>query len=253
MPAGVSVETGYIPGALPSPQAALVAEDRRVFGRTAPADLDALRQACQQPPGEEPLRLFYDGADLSDAPQWEGLRVELFAFQLTATGALNGGESVRVPAGHPWFYWEFPSVDGPCIIARWCHRYPGRPGVLEVGWDARQWLATPVRRSVHFLGAGTAEDAARLLALWTNGSTPPEPTWPRGASPEDYVRERGRRLAAYCRERGISNPMRLDRQTISEATGYTTVQSMANAAHTKGVTPADFKAEAYRLLRSEIR
>lgn len=167
---GVSIETGYIPGALPSPRAALVAEDRRVFGRTAPAHLDVLRAACQRPPDEEPLRLFYDGADLSDAPEWAGLRVEIFAFQLTATVSANGGESLRVPAGHPWVYWEFPGIDGPCIVARWCHRYPGRPGVLEVGWDARHWFATPVRRSVHFLGAGTAEDATRLLALWRTGN-----------------------------------------------------------------------------------
>lgn len=77
--------------------------------------------------------------------------------------------------------------------------------------------------------------------------------WPRSASQHEFLHERGRRLAAYCHARGISDPMRLDRQTVAEAVGYASLQSLANACHTKGVMPDQIKAEAYHQLRAETR
>lgn len=162
---GVEIESTQSADSPPS-LAALVAEDRRVFGRTAPADFDALRRACQQGPDVMPLKRYYDGEALSTAPEWRGTRVEIIAFPLTPDNRA-GNETLRVPLGHPWAYWEFPNIDGPCIVARWCHRYPGRPGVLEVAWDGRRLFATQTRRSVHFLGGdGSIADAARLMNLW---------------------------------------------------------------------------------------
>jgi hypothetical protein len=167
---GVEIETAHVPGAIPDPRAALEREDQRVFGRTAPPDFDALRRACQQAPDVMPLKRYYDGEALSDAPEWRGARVEIIGFPL-APHDRGGNESIRVPVGHPWVFWELPNIDGPCIVARWCCRHPRRPGVLEVAWDGRRFFATQVRRSVHFLEEeGVGADAARLMNLWTAAS-----------------------------------------------------------------------------------
>jgi len=141
---------------------AQVAEDRRAFSHVMPADLEALRRTCGQPPNAMPLTRYYAGEEISDAPAWRGLRVEIIGFQLTPNVS-------TVPVFHPWVYDELPQINGPCIIARWLSRHPDRPGVLEVAWDGRQRPSMRLKRSIHFLGSGAVEDAARLLALWGSG------------------------------------------------------------------------------------
>lgn len=159
---GLAIETGHYQPMPPlSPEVALELEDRRAFRNAIPAydDLESLRRTCHQAADGPILKRYYAGEEISDGQPWQGVRVEIIAFPLVA------GES-RVPLGHPWVYHEFPRIDGPCIIARWLHRYPGHDGILEVTWDGQRFFATRIRRSVHFYGPGTTEDAARLLALW---------------------------------------------------------------------------------------
>jgi len=124
------------------------------------------------------MRRYYPGEVLSDASEWQGAHVEITAFPLS--------EGSRIPIAYPWVYEQFPDIDGPCIVARWRCRYPGRPGILEVAWDGRRRFGTRARRSVHFLGAeGSATDAARLMALWV--ATTEATLRPRARTAREYV------------------------------------------------------------------
>ena len=136
-----------------------LSEDLAAFGALGADDIAALRRTCRAEPNVTALKRHYAGDALSDAAEWRDARVEIIAFPLS--------EGSRIPAGHPWAFEQFPDIDGPCIVARWRCRYPGRPGVLEVTWDGRRRPGTRTRRSVHFLGAeGSGADAARLMTLW---------------------------------------------------------------------------------------
>lgn len=166
VPDGVTIEHGYVKREL-SARGMIEADDRRIFGRTVPPDVPALREACNRPENSSAMRLLYNGWEISDAPSWRELRVEIIYFPLIPDE--NG--SITVPVRHPWVFNEFPGIDGQCLIARWLHRHPGKAGVLEVSWDNKLFWATPIKRSVHFLGAeGSGQDATRLLDLWVGGS-----------------------------------------------------------------------------------
>jgi hypothetical protein len=107
-----------------------------------------------------PLKRYYPGTELSDAPEWRDARVEITAFPLS--------EGSHVPIAHPWMYEQFPDIDGACIVARWRLRHPGRPGVLDVTWDGSRRREERFRRAVVIHGVGALPaDAARLWQLWT--------------------------------------------------------------------------------------
>jgi len=132
-----------------------LSEDWAAFGATAPDDIEALRRACRAAPGVMPLKRYYAAEALSDAPEWQGVRIEAFAFPLVS-------DSSVIPHRHPWVFEQLPDIDGPCIVARWRFRHPGKPGTLDVTWEGRLPVAIP-KPGV----GGTAMDAHRLMALWT--------------------------------------------------------------------------------------
>jgi hypothetical protein len=160
---GVAFETGRLPGPPLSPQAALEREDQRVFNTIAPADIETLRHVSQATLDIIPEKRWYSGEEISDEPSWKDVRVEVIAFPWPRS-LIDGAE--MVPLAHPWIFEEFPRINDHCLIARWLLRHPGRPGVLEVTWGGFLFDRTRIRRSVHFLGEGTPDDAARLMNLW---------------------------------------------------------------------------------------
>jgi hypothetical protein len=129
-------------------------EDGQAFGVSLAADR-ALRRAYGVPDHIFNVRRFYSGEALFSLPQHHDARVEIFAFQLPATPG---------PVLWPWTYDEFPGIGGPCVIARWRFRIPGRPGVLEVTWDRRRTRDERFSRSLIIDGLGVSPE--HVLALW---------------------------------------------------------------------------------------
>ena len=144
----------HLDHAPPPPHDRQLSEDLAAFGATAPGDIEALRRACRAEPGVMPLKRYYAAEALSDTPALQGARIEALAFPLS--------EGSRFPAAHPWVFEQLPDIDGPCIVARWRFRHPGKPGTLDVTWDGRRPVATPKPGA-----GGTPAEAHRLMALWT--------------------------------------------------------------------------------------
>ena len=137
-------------------------QDQDAFGPIS-EDHAALRRACHAAPDAEMLGRYYPGETLSTAPEWQDARVEITAFRLS--------EGSRIPIVWPWVYEQFPNIDGPCIIARWRLRYPGKPGVLRMTWDSRRRREERFRRDVVVRGLGvTPDDVAQLWRLWTTAA-----------------------------------------------------------------------------------
>jgi hypothetical protein len=119
-------------------------QDREAFD-TGQDDIGVLRRAFGVPGHIETLKRCYPGETLFSTPAQRDARVEVVAFRLPD----NPG-----PVVSPWAYEEFPGIAGPCLVARWRFRLPGKPGFLDVTWDRHRKGNDRFRRSVIIDGLG---------------------------------------------------------------------------------------------------